>query len=177
MPKSKAFINSNLTIPIEFVERRIYLIRGQKVILDSDLAELYQVLTKNLNLAVRRNKERFPADFVFQLTKAEAENLRLQIATSSYGGRRYLPYAFTEQGVAMLSSVLKSKRAVQMNIQIMRVFVQLRHVMSIHKDLAKRIGKVELTQKEHTAVLIAVVKDIKNIKNPPRTNAIGFRTK
>src|SRR5260370_38335768 len=115
-----SLIGEKLPVPVEFIERRIYLVRGQKVMLDSYLAELYQVLTKNLNLAVRRNNSRFPKDFMFQLTAAEAESLRLQIATSNVGrgGRRYLPYAFTELGVPMLSSVLNSERAVQMNIRI-----------------------------------------------------------
>src|SRR5260370_28001097 len=119
-----------LPIPTQLIERRIYLIRGQKVMLDSDLAELYQVLTKNLNLAVRRNQHRFPEDFMFQLTKEETESLRLQFATPNEGrgGRRYLPYAFTELGVAMLSSVLNSERAVQMNILIIRAFVKLREL-------------------------------------------------
>src|ERR1700676_3823591 len=108
-------------VPVERIEQRILLIRGTKVMLDSHLAELYQVATGNLNLAVRRNVERFPDDFMFQLTKGETENLRLQFATSSsgYGGRRYLPYVLTEQGVAMLSTVLKSGRAIAVNIAIM----------------------------------------------------------
>jgi hypothetical protein len=113
-------------VPVERIEQRILLIRGHKVMLDSHLAELYQVATGNLNLAVRRNIERFPDDFMFQLTKGETENLRLQFATSSsgYGGRRYLPYVFTEQGVAMFSTVLKSGRAIAVNIAIMRTFVR-----------------------------------------------------
>src|ERR1039458_9337677 len=140
-----------LLVPVELVERRIYLIRGQKVMLDSDLAELYQVLTKNLNLAVRRNAKRFPPDFMFQLTREEAESLRLQIATSNEGrgGRRYLPYAFTEHGVAMLSSVLNSERAVQMNIVIIRAFLKLREVLATHKDLAERMEQIESSQREH----------------------------
>jgi hypothetical protein len=115
-----------LSVSVELIERRIYVIRGQKVMFDSDLAELYQVTTGNLNLAVRRNAGRFPEDFMFQLTQEEFQNLRLQYASSSfgYGGRRYLPYAFTEHGVAMLSSVLNSERAVQMNILIVRAFVK-----------------------------------------------------
>ena len=110
--------SGHLPVPLELVERRIYLIRGQKVMLDGDLAELYQVPTKRLNEAVRRNSNRFPEDFMFQLTQEEAESLRSQIATSNEGrgGRRYLPHAFTELGVAMLSSVLNSERAVQMNM-------------------------------------------------------------
>src|SRR5437899_11632777 len=102
----KRSLAKRLPVPAELIDRRIYLIRGQKVMLDADLAQLYQVQTKNLNLAVRRNAERFPSDFMFQLTKSEFKNLRLQTATSSYGGRRYLPYAFTELGVAMLFLVI-----------------------------------------------------------------------
>ena len=116
-------------VPVEIIERNIYLIRGQKVMLDSDLAKLYGVETFNLNKAVKRNISRFPQDFMFQLTKEEADSLRFQIGLSKAegrGGRRYLPYAFTEQGVAMLSSVLRSDRAVQVNIAIMRAFVKLR---------------------------------------------------
>src|SRR5436853_6430127 len=110
MSKQKSSPADLIPIPVELIARRIYRIRGEKVMLDADLAELYQVLTKNVNLAVRRNQERFPEDFMFQLTAEEAESLRFQIATSnpSRGGRRYLPYAFTEHGVAMLSSVLRS---------------------------------------------------------------------
>jgi phage regulator Rha-like protein len=183
-------LTDQLPVPVETITRRIYLIRGQKVMLDSDLAELYQVLTKNLNKAVRRNTDRFPADFMFQLTQEEAESLRFQIGTSNEGrgGRRYLPYAFTEHGVAMLSSVLNSKRAVQMNILIIRAFVQLRELLASHKDLAQKIELMETTQKrhagalrqqadilqQHDAILVGVVKDIQRIKNPPITRAIGF---
>lgn len=165
------------------IERRIYLIRGQKVMLDSDLAELYQVLTKNLNLAVRRNIARFPEDFMFQLTDAEAADLRLQIATSSggYGGRRYLPYAFTEQGVAMLSSVLRSARAVQMNILIMRAFVKLRELLAGNKEIGRKLEELESiqkqqarTQQQHASILVSVVQDIQRLKSPPVTRAIGF---
>ncbi len=160
-----SLIGEKLPVPVEFIERRIYLVRGQKVMLDSYLAELYQVLTKNLNLAVRRNNSRFPEDFMFQLTAAEAESSRLQIATSNVGrgGRRYLPYAFTELGVAMLSSVLHSERAVQMNILIMRAFVKLRELLATHKDLARKIEKLEATQKDHAVMLALVVKDIETL--------------
>ncbi|MGA2588300.1 MAG: ORF6N domain-containing protein [Bryobacteraceae bacterium] len=179
---AKAPISSatgNLPVPAEVIERRIYLIRGQKVMLDSDLAELYQVLTKNLNLAVRRNLDRFPEDFMFQLTQDEFQNLRLQSATSSsgYGGRRYLPYAFTEHGVAMLSSVLSSKQAVQMNIVIIRAFVKLREVLATHKDLAARMEKLEAAQKQHGSIIAVVVEEIKKLKQPsptPPKRRIGF---
>ena len=153
--------------------------------LDSDLAGLYQVETFNLNRAVKRNLDRFPEDFMFQLSQEEAESLRFQIGMSKpegRGGRRYLPYAFTEHGVAMLSSVLNSKRAVQMNIVIIRAFVRMRELMASHKDLARRIGDLEARQKSygrtlerHDTVLVAVIRDIQKLKNPPVTRAIGFR--
>src|SRR5580658_5157249 len=125
------------------IERRIYFVRGQKVITDNDLAVLYRVPTKAFNQAVRRNMLRFPADFMFQLTSDETENLRSQFVTSSWGGRRYLPYVFTEQGVAMLSSVLKSDRAIQVNIAIMRAFVKVRELLATHQELALRLGELE----------------------------------
>jgi len=136
--------DEGLLNPAEAIERRIFLIRGQKVLLDNDLAELYGVTTGNLNLAVRRNKIRFPSDFMFQLSDEETKCLLLQFAISkSRGGRRTLPYAFTEQGVAMLSSVLKSQRAVLVNIAIMRAFVRLRELMGTHKDLAQKLEALE----------------------------------
>jgi ORF6N domain len=133
--------------------------------LDSDLAELYQVPTKRLNEAVKRNFDRFPEDFMFQLTDQETDSLRSQFATSNVGrgGRRYPPYAFTELGVAMLSSVLNSERAVQMNILIMRAFVKLRELLATHKDLARKIEKLEATQKDHAVMLALVVKDIQTL--------------
>src|SRR3989338_2269864 len=158
--KQKKMPTKVVSIPVEIIERRIYLVRGQKVMLDSDLADLYQVLTKNLNKTVRRNLDRFPKDFMFQLNKEEVTNLRFQFGTSSsrsqfetlnntYGGRRYLPHVFTEHGVAMLSSVLNSKRAVQMNILIIRAFVHLREIMASHKDMARAIEKLKRQQKDH----------------------------
>jgi hypothetical protein len=133
------------------VEQRIVFVRGEKVLLDRDLAELYGVETKALNQAVRRNAERFPKDFMFQLSTAETENLRFQIGTSSsaaktssrHGGRRYLPYVFTEQGVAMLSSVLNSRRAIMVNIEIMRAFVRLRQLLSANAELARKLDALE----------------------------------
>src|SRR3989339_1392673 len=115
----------NSIIPIEKIEKKIYFIREQRVILDKDLAELYGVETKKFNQAVKRNITRFPGDFMYKLTKDEYENLRSQFVTSSWGGRRYLPYAFTETGVAMLSSILNSKKAIEVNLQIMRAFIKL----------------------------------------------------
>jgi ORF6N domain len=169
-----------LPVSIELIERRIYLVRGLKVMLDADLAELYQVETFNLNKAVKRNLDRFPADFMFQLTSKEADSLRFQIGMSKpsgRGGRRYLPYAFTELGVAMLSSVLNSKRAVHMNIVVMRAFVRLRELLATHKDLARKIEELAATQGEHGIVLSAVVKEIKKLKSPPPAppkRPIGF---
>ncbi len=131
-------------IPMERIEQHILLIRGQKVMLDSDLAELYGVETKVLVQAIKRSLERFPDDFMFQLNEDEFEILRSQIVTSKgRGGRRYRPYAFTEQGVAMLSSVLNSKRAVQVNIEIMRAFVCLRRILGTHKELARKLNELE----------------------------------
>ena len=170
---------TDLIVPVERIENRIFLIRGEKVMLDVDLAELYQVPTKRLNEAVSRNRSRFPDDFMFQLTQEEFENLRSQIATSSsgYGGRRYQPYAFTEFGVAMLSAVLKSQRAVQMSILIMRAFVRLRELISSHKDLAARIEKLEANQDQHASVINILAEEIDNLKllppEPPKKR-IGF---
>ena len=132
-------------IPEEVLMQKIYLVNGIKVMLDSDLAELYQVETKRLNEQVKRNSGRFPEDFMFQINDEEFENLRSHFATSSekHGGRRYLPYAFTEQGIAMLSGVLRSEKAVQVNIAIMRAFVQMREAMLSNKDMARKIDEME----------------------------------
>ncbi len=131
-------------VPMEMVEKKIMLVRGQKVMLDKDLAELYGVETKVLIQAVKRNLIRFPSDFAFQLNYQEVTNLRSQFVTSSsWGGRRYLPFVFTEQGVAMLSSVLNSDRAIEVNVEIMRAFVRLRQLLATHKDLAKKLEELE----------------------------------
>jgi hypothetical protein len=136
------------TAPAPLIQSRIYLIRAQKVLLDSDLAALYEVETRTLNQAVRRNPGRFPEDFMFQLTLEEAKSLTSQIVISNAGrgGRRYQPYVFTEQGVAMLSSVLGSERAIQVNIAIMRTFVRMRHLLATHQELAQRLEEVERQQ-------------------------------
>lgn len=177
------------------VERSIYLIRGQKVMLDYDLAALYGVPTKSLNLAVKRNLERFPADFMFQLTQAEAEGLRFQSGTSKppadetssglrfqietsksrRGGRRYLPHAFTEQGVAMLSSVLRSQRAVQVNVAIMRTFVRLREMLLSNADLARKLNALE---KKYDAQFKVVFDAIRELMTPPEPTRrqIGFHS-
>ena len=125
------------------IENRIYQIRGHRVMLDEDLAEIYGVETRRLNEQVKRNKERFPLDFMFQLTKTEFENLKSQNATSSWGGRRTLPFVFTEHGTVMLASVLKSKKAVLANIQIVKAFVKLREIIASNRELAKRLDQME----------------------------------
>jgi hypothetical protein len=143
---------SSAVVAIEAIQRSIHSIRGQRVMLDADLARLYGVPTKRLNEAVKRNLRRFPADFMFEMTAEEAESLRSQSATSNRrGGRRYLPRAFTEQGVAMLSSVLNSERAIVVNIEIMRAFVQMRKVLSANADLAKRLAVLEAEMGKHAA--------------------------
>lgn len=136
-------------IHIDEIKTKIYTIRGVQVMLDSDLAKLYGVETRVLNQAVKRNKERFPEDFMFQLTKEEVESLRSQIVISSWGGRRYLPYAFTEQGVAMLSAVLKSKTAVEVSIKIMKAFVAMRKFILKNAEIFSRLEKVEYKLSEH----------------------------
>ena len=146
--------------------------------LDADLAKLYRVTTKRLNEQVRRNLSRFPTDFAFHLTADEARNLKSQFATSSWGGRRTLPYAFTEHGVAMLSSVLKSGRAVQMSILIIRAFVKMRELLASHKNLASRVEKLEASQKRHASVINILAEEIEDLKRPPAEPAkrrIGFR--
>ncbi|MCW2259749.1 MULTISPECIES: ORF6N domain-containing protein [Sphingobacterium] len=138
------------TISTMEIKNLIYTIRGKQVMLDSDLASLYQVETKNLNKAVKRNIERFPASFCFQLTEEEVENLRFQIGTSSlsYGGRRYLPYVFTEQGVAMASAILRSNIAVKVSVEIMEAFVEMRRMLASNASLFHRLDKIELKQLE-----------------------------
>jgi phage regulator Rha-like protein len=176
-------------VSIEIVERKIYLIRGMKVMLDSDLAELYDVPTFRLNEAVKRNKGRFPSDFMFQLTEKESKNLRCQFGTlnltsqiamssSKHGGRRYMPFVFTEHGVAMLSSVLKSKKAVQVNILIVRAFIKLRELLATHKDLILEIDKIKREQKNQSQKINSVINIISQMLNPPineNKEPIGFK--
>jgi hypothetical protein len=173
MGKNRRAGSKNTAIPSERITRAIVLIRGQKVMLDTDLAALYGVDTGALNRAVRRNRGRFPGDFMFQLSSQEAERLRCQIGISRWGGRRYQPYAFAEQGVAMLSSVLRSKRAVRVNIQIMRAFVQLRQMLSSHADLAR---KLEALEKKYDAQFKVVFDAIRELTTPPAPpkRRIGF---
>ena len=164
-------------IPTERIEKAILLIRGQKIILDKDLAALYGVSTKNLNKAVSRNLDRFPDDFMFQLDLQEVINLKFQFGTSSWGGTRKPPRAFTEQGVAMLSSVLNSKRAVQVNIEIMRAFVKLRELIASNKDLAKRLDELEKKYDSQFKVVFDAIRELMTpIEPPPKPRRIGFRS-
>ena len=165
-------------IPAGIIERKIYLIRGEKVMLSSDLAELYGVEPKVLIQAVKRNIERFPEDFMFHLSNKEFSNLKSQIVTSSWGGRRYLPYAFTEQGVAMLSSVLRSRQAVQVNIAIMRTFVKLRELLLTHKELSHKLEGLERKIEKHDEEIKVVFDAIRQLMAPSdkkSSRKIGFR--
>ena len=164
-------------IPVERIEKNIFIIRGQKVMLSNNLAELYGVETRVLIQAVKRNINRFPKDFMFQLSEIEFENLKSQFVISSWGGaRRSRPYAFTEQGVSMISSVLKSQRAVQVNIQIMRTFVKLREILSTHKELAQKLKELELKVDAHDGKIQAIFKAINQLIAPPAKpkKKIGF---
>jgi len=166
-------------VAVEVIQRRIYLVRGQKVMTDANIAKLYQVETKELNRAVQRNLLRFPDDFMFRLTRGEAESLRCQIGTSkvSRGGRRNSPFVFTEHGVVMLSSVLKSERSVQMNIFVVRAFVKLREMLASHKDLAHKMIDLERQQRSQGQQLSAVYTMVRRLMEPPRKRkrTIGFR--
>jgi len=176
---------SEKEIAVEVVATKILVVRGKKVMLDRDLAVLYGVTTFNLNKAVKRNIERFPEDFMFVLTKEEVKNLTFQFGISSWGGRRSLPHSFTEQGVAMLSGVLNSQRAIQVNIAIMRAFVRLREILLTHKDLAAKIEALEFKYKshdgrlsEHDEHIAAIFEAIKQLMAPPATTEkpkIGFK--
>jgi len=162
---------------VQLVDRRIYMIRGQKVMLDADLAELDQVPTKCVNEQVQRNRGRFPKDFMFRLSAAEARNLRSQIATSSWGGRRNLPFAFTEHGVAMLSAVLASERAVKMSVVIIRAFVRMRELLANHKELALRVQRIEDVQHRQMSVITILADEIEELKlvpAPAPKRRIGF---
>ena len=164
-------------IPQEVIEKRIFLIRGQKIMLDRDLAKLYGVTTFNLNKAVKRNLDRFPEDFMFQLTDEEFQNLKSQIVTSNWGGlRRANPYAFTEQGVAMLSSVLRSKRAVHVNIEIMRAFVKLRMILSTHVELARKLEEMEKKYDAQFRVVFDAIRELMSPLENPKSR-IGFHAK
>jgi len=166
-------------IPVESIVSKILLVRSEKVLLDKDLAELYGVETKQLKRAVRRNINRFPKDFMFQLTEKEFDSLRSQFGTSSWGGTRYLPMAFTEQGVAMLSTVLNSERAIAVNIAIMRAFVQLRKIMTSHRELARKLSELEEHLQDHDQQIEAIFDAIRQLMSPQERSKkrIGFEVK
>jgi len=160
-------------IPMEVIEKKILFIQGEKVILDKDLAALYGVTTSNLNKAVNRNIERFPKDFMVQLTAEELQNLKFHFGTSSWGGTRKPPRAFTEQGVAMLSSVLRSKQAIEVNIMIVRTFVKLRKMIATHKDLARKLAELEKKYDSQFKVVFDALRSL--ISEPePKEKKIGF---
>jgi phage regulator Rha-like protein len=169
VPKTQAIV------PVERIESRILLVRGHKVMLDSDLAELYGVQTKVLVQAVKRNVERFPADFMFRLSKQEFTNLRSQFVTSSqWGGRRYPPYAFTEHGAVMLASVLNSPVAVQASVEVVRAFIRLREILATHRQLARKLTELEQNYDEQFK---AVFDAIRELMAPPKKERkqIGFQ--
>lgn len=171
---------SHCLTPVEHIQQRILFLRGQKVMLSQHLADLYAVPVKVLHQAVRRNRDRFPDDFMFQVDRDELENLKSQIVTSSWGGARALPYAFTEQGVAMLSSVLRSDRAVHVNIAIMRAFVQLRQMMSSHAEFARKLAELERRMTGHDTAIRSLFETIRQLMEPPPAPTkpeIGFHVK
>ena len=180
MPHKKKLTINSPSVSVQLIERRIYLIRGHKVMIDVDLAELYGVPTKRLNERVRRNSKRFPEDFMFQLTKAEAESLRSQFATSKAGrgGRRTLPYVFTEQGVAMLSTVLNSEQAIEVNIMIMRAFVKLRQMLESNEGLNRKFAAVVRKLSTHDKYFKVVFDELKKLTQEPakERKQIGFKS-
>ena len=162
-------------VPVERIERQILVIRGQRVLLDSQLAELYGVVTGNLVRAMKRNLDRFPEDFMFQLSRAEFADLRCHFGTSSeWGGRRYPPYAFTEHGVAMLSSVLSSPRAIQVNIEIMRAFSRLRHLLASHAELAAKIARLERKYDGQFKIVFDALRALMEPPEAPAKGQIGY---
>lgn len=169
----------NSIIPTEQIERRIYLIRSYKVMLDVDLAALYGVTTKRLNQQVSRNQRRFPEDFMFQLTADEAKSLRLHFATSNTGrgGRRYFPYVFTEYGAVMLSSVLNTPVAIETSVKIARAFVRLREMISTHKELAQKLQELERKTQGHDVHIQNIFSAIRQLMSGPKrsTPKIGFK--
>ena len=167
-------------IPVQQVAQAIRFVRGERILLDFDLAQLYGVTTGNLNKAVRRNRERFPTDFMFQLTAEETKSLIFQFGISKgRGGRRHFPHAFTEQGVAMLSSVLNSQRAVKVNIAIMRTFVKLRQILETNPDLAWKFSELERRVGKHDAEITAIIEAIRQLMAPPEKprREIGFHVR
>lgn len=172
---------SNEIIPIQIIENKIFIIRGQKVMIDSDLAQLYEVETRTVNQAIKRNFDRFPQNFMFQLTNEEWQNLRSQIVISSgnYGGRRYLPYVFTEHGVLMLATVLNSKKAIAVSVQIVNAFVKLREMALSNKDLSKRVDELERTlisyARENNTNIEEIFKQLGYLTDVTKPKKIGFK--
>jgi ORF6N domain len=170
--------SQNAIVPTALINQKIFFVRSTRVMLDADLAQLYGVATKNLNKAVKRNASRFPSDFMFQLSSKDLHGLRFQVGTSKpgRGGRRFAPYAFTEQGVAMLSSVLRSARAVQVNVAIMRTFVRLREMLATHEELRR---KIDVMEKRYDARFQAVFETIRQmLETPiPAKKPIGFHAR
>ncbi len=156
--------NSQLMMPDEILMQKIYMISGRNVMLDQDLAELYNVKTKRLNEQVKRNISRFPEDFLFQLNKVEFNDLKSQFATSSWGGRRTPPLAFTDYGVLMLSSVLNSDRAIQVNIQIIRIFTKMREILLAHKDVVSKLEQMQYKLAEHDNNILLIFEYIKQLE-------------
>jgi ORF6N domain len=173
---AKVLTAKQALVEYEIVRSKISVVRGLRVMFAQDLAELYGVETKVLMQAVRRNADRFPEDFLFQLTNQEFTNLRSQFVTSSLGGTRYLPYAFSEQGVAMLSSVLRSPRAIAVNIEIMRAFVQMRSMIDSNRELARKVAKMEAEYDEQFAVVFKAIRELMDEKVQPQKTKrkIGF---
>ena len=173
--ENSKMINPKNMFPVQLIQTKIFFLRGQKVMLSPHLAELYQVESRSLNQAVKRNMERFPEDFMFQLTDSEFADLKSQFVISSWGGsRRAKPYAFTEQGVAMLSTVLKSKRAIEVNIQIMRAFVKLREMLATNKDLARKLTALENKYDEQFKVVFDAIRVLMTEDEKPKRR-IGFK--
>lgn len=179
MPHKKNLTATSVDISVQIIERRIYLIRGHKVMIDVDLAELYGVPTRELNQRVQRNRKRFPKDFMFQLTKDEAEALRSHFVISKrgHGGRRYLPYAFTEPGVAMLSSVLNSEHAIEVNISIMRAFIRLRQMLESNEELNRKFAAVIRKLSAHDKYFRVVFDELRKLTEQPIAprKTIGFK--
>ncbi|HKR06470.1 MAG TPA: ORF6N domain-containing protein [Bacteroidia bacterium] len=175
-------MSKHLILPDEIIINKIYLIRGMKVMIDRDLAELYGVETKALKQAVKRNLERFPEDFMFEMSAEEFENWRSQIVTSNFSdkmGLRYPPFCFTEQGVAMLSSVLNSKQAIEVNIRIIRIFTKMREVLSTHKDILLKLEQLERKVNKHDGDIQRIFEALKQLLNPklPPRKPVGFKIK
>ncbi|MGE0113543.1 MAG: ORF6N domain-containing protein [Steroidobacteraceae bacterium] len=170
-------VKQTLPASVERVAQSICMVRGHRVLLDRDLAEIYGVSTGRLNEAVKRNAARFPEDFMFQLTAAETENLRSQFAISSWGGRRYLPFAFTEHGAIQAANVLNSVRAIEMGIYVVRAFVQLRELLASNKELTQKLNELERKLASHDGAIVGILKTIRELMNPPPSTSklsIGF---